>query len=47
MQKGTPIFDWGEDDFEFHVNVKISDGTLKIGNTTITEAQLQSLLALL
>lgn len=47
VQRGIPVFDWGEDDFEFHVNVKISDGSLKIGNTTITEAQLQSLLALL
>ncbi len=47
VQRGIPVFDWGEEDFEFHVNVKISDGTLKIGNTTITEAQLQSLLALL
>lgn len=47
VQRGVPVFDWGEGDFEFHVPVTISDGTLTIGNTVITESQLQSLLALL
>ena len=48
VQRGTPVFDWGENDFDFHVPVKISDeGTLTIGSTTITEAQLKSLLALI
>lgn len=47
VQRGIPVFDWGESDFEFHVPVKITDGTLKIGNTTISEEQLQSLLALI
>ena len=46
LAKGIPIFDWGEDDFAFNVPVKI-DGDLTIGKTTITEAQLVSLLALL
>lgn len=48
VQRGIPVFDWGENDFDFHVPVKISDeGTLTIGSTTITEAQLKSLLALI
>lgn len=48
VQRGVPVFDWGESDFDFHVPVKISDGgTLTIGNTVITEAQLKSLLALI
>lgn len=48
VQRGVPVFDWGEKDFDFHVPVKISDGgTLTIGSTVITEAQLKSLLALL
>lgn len=46
IQKGFPVFDWGEDDFNFNVPVKI-DGTLTIGGTSITEAQLASLLALI
>lgn len=40
IQKGTPVFDWGENDFRFNVPIKI-------GSTTLTEAQLQSLLALI
>lgn len=48
VQRGVPVFDWGESDFDFHVPVKISDGgTLTIGNTVITEAQLKSLLAMI
>ena len=46
LQKGIPVFDWGEDDFAFNVPVKI-DGTLTIGGQTITEAQLARLLALI
>lgn len=40
LQRGIPVFDWGENDFTFHVPIKI-------GSTTLTEAQLQQLLALL
>ena len=40
VQQGIPVFDWGESDFRFNVPIKI-------GNTELTEAQLQSLLALL
>lgn len=46
ISKGIPVFDWGEDDFQFNVPVGI-DGTLTIGGTTITEAQLKKLLALI
>lgn len=46
LQKGIPVFDWGESDFAFNVPVKI-DGTLTIGGQTITEAQLAKLLALI
>ena len=46
LQKGIPVFDWGESDFAFNVPVKI-DGTLTIGGETITEAQLTKLLALI
>lgn len=46
INKGIPVFDWGENDFAFNVPVKI-DGTLTIGGQTITEAQLASLLALI
>ena len=46
ISKGIPVFDWGENDFQFNVPVGI-DGTLTIGNTTITEAQLKKLLALI
>lgn len=46
LQKGIPVFDWGESDFAFNVPVKI-DGTLTIGGTQITEAQLARLLALI
>ena len=46
ISKGIPMFDWGEDDFAFHVPVGI-DGTLTIGETTITEAQLIKLLSLI
>lgn len=46
LSKGIPVFDWGEDDFAFNVPVSI-DGTLTIGGTTITEAQLKSLLSLI
>ena len=40
IKRGIPVFDWGENDFNFHVPVKI-------GDTTLTEQQLQQLLALL
>ena len=40
VKQGIPVFDWGENDFNFHVPIKI-------GNTTLTEAQLQQLLALI
>ena len=40
VQRGIPVFDWGEEDFRFNVPIYI-------GNTQLTEAQLQSLLALL
>lgn len=46
IPKGIPVFDWGEEDFNFNVPVKI-DGSLTIGQKTITEAQLASLLALI
>ena len=46
LSKGIPIFDWGEDDFAFHVPVRI-EGTLTIGETTITEKQLAELIAFL
>lgn len=46
ISKGIPVFDWGEDDFAFNVPVSIN-GTLTIGGTAITEAQLASLLALI
>lgn len=46
IPKGVPVFDWGEDDFQFNVPVKIN-GTLTIGDQTITEAQLARLLALI
>lgn len=46
LQKGIPVFDWGESDFAFNVPVSIA-GTLTIGGTTITEAQLTKLLALI
>ena len=47
LSKGIPVFDWGEDDFQFNVPVKISEGSLTIGGTTLTETQLVNLLALL
>lgn len=40
LQRGVPVFDWGENDFNFHVPIKI-------GDTQLTEAQLQQLLALI
>lgn len=40
VQQGIPVFDWGKNDFRFNVPIKI-------GNTELTGAQLQSLLALL
>lgn len=40
MQRGIPVFDWGENDFNFHVPVKI-------GDTTLTEDVLTQLIALL
>lgn len=46
IPKGIPVFDWGEDDFQFNVPVKIN-GTLTIGEQEITEAQLVRLLALI
>lgn len=46
LQKGIPVFDWGESDFAFNVPVSIN-GTVTIGGTTLTEAQLKNLLALI
>ena len=46
ISKGIPVFDWGEDDFNFNVPVTVSE-SLTIGGVTITEAQLASLLALI
>lgn len=46
LQKGTPVFDWGESDFAFNVPVKIN-GTLTIGGKTITEDDLSKLLELI
>ena len=46
IQKGIPVFDWGENDFNLNVPVAVN-GALTIGGVTITEAQLASLLALL
>ena len=40
VPRGIPVFDWGANDVTFNVPIKI-------GNTTLTEAQLQQLLALL
>lgn len=40
LQRGIPVFDWGENDFSFHVPIKI-------GDTQLTEAQLIKLLALI
>lgn len=40
LQCGIPVFDWGENDVNFHVPIKI-------GNTQLTEAQLIQLLALI
>lgn len=40
VPRGIPVFDWGENDFNFHVPIKI-------GDTQLTEAQLIRLLALL
>lgn len=40
VKEGIPVFDWGRNDFRFNVPIKI-------GNTQLTEAQLQSLLALI
>lgn len=47
VQRGIPVFDWGENDFAFNVPVYITDGGLTIGSTTISEDQLKSLLALI
>jgi hypothetical protein len=44
--KGIPTFDWGENDFAFHVPVNMSD-SLTVGGTTITGAQLARLIAML
>ena len=46
LPKGIPVFDWGENDFNFNVPVKIA-GSLTIGGKTITEEQLTKLLALI
>lgn len=40
LKRGIPIFDWGENDFNFRVPIKL-------GDTQITEAQLIQLLALI
>lgn len=40
LQRGVPVFDWGENDFNFHVPIKI-------GDTQLTEAQLIKLLELI
>lgn len=40
VKRGIPMFDWGENDFNFHTPIKI-------GDTMLTEEQLQRLLALI
>lgn len=49
VQAGIPVFDWGQDDFNFNVPVTIKGDTplITIGNTSLSEAQLIRLLALL
>lgn len=52
VQAGTPVFDWGKNDFSLHVPLSIQDvdsasAAITIGNTSITEEQLRRLLALL
>ena len=44
--KGIPTFDWGENDFVFHVPVNVGD-SLTVEGTTITGAQLARLIAML
>lgn len=44
--KGIPTFDWGENDFTFHVPVNMSE-SLTVGGTTITGDQLARLIAML
>lgn len=46
VDKGIPLFDWGENDFAFHVPV-IMDNQLTIGNVTLSEDQLARLIAML
>lgn len=40
IKRGIPVFDWGENDFNFHTPIKI-------GDTMLTEERLQRLLALI
>ena len=40
VSQGIPVFDWGENDFNFHVPIKI-------GDTQLTETQLKQLLSLM
>lgn len=51
IREGIPVFDWGKTDFKFNVPVTISSSiyspSITIGSTSITEEQLQRLLALL
>ena len=51
IREGTPVFDWGKTDFKFNVPITISSSiyspSITIGGTSITEEQLQQLLALL
>lgn len=51
IREGIPVFDWGKTDFKFNVPITISSSiyspSITIGGTSITEEQLQQLLALL
>ena len=47
IRQGKPVFDWGENDFAFNVPVAITDGELKIGETSLSEAQLKKILELI
>lgn len=47
VHQGKPVFDWGENDFVFNVPVCITDGSLKIGETLLNEAQLKKILELI
>ena len=35
MKPGVPVFDWGEEDFAFHVPVVLSDGSPAISRNDL------------